>query len=1191
MKTLPRFLSLLATLVSATSLFGAETLPQPGRPLSTPVDLSKTPEGLSASDWSGIRGAYERNRHAIVANPDGTHQARNPGQAWLTRFDARGFTVTPDDDGWSWGLELSGYGEPTEVRLDGEKVSFIREDGLTEWFVNDTRGLEQGWTLAKRPERADATEPLRLHLAVRGSLRPQVSDNGASVAFLHETGGAALTYGGLRAWDADGNTVQARFARGEDGSAGLSVVVDDADARYPITVDPIAQQAYLKASNTEASQYGDLFGSSVAVSGDTVVVGAEGESSSATGVNGDQSDNSATYSGAAYVFVRDGAGWSQQAYLKASSPDADDCFGFSVAVSGDTVVVGVNCEDSNATGVNGNPDDNSGYDSGAAYVFVPNGTTWSEQAYLKASNTGSSDLFGWSVAVSGDTVVVGAKYEDSNATGVNGNQADNSASGSGAAYVFVRNGTTWSQQAYLKASNTGVDDWFGYSVAVSGDTVVIGAISEDSNSTGANGNQTNNSASFSGAAYVFVRNGSTWSQQHYLKASNAEAGDSFGAVAVSGDTVVIGSGSEDSNATGVNGNQADNSASNSGAAYVFLRRYSLSISADHGSVQGAGDYETGAIATLTVTASPGYAFIGWSGDATGTINPLSVLMNTDKTITANFAPSTFDTDGDGLLDYLEVFTYGTDPNLQDTDGDGLTDGWEVGLARFTVIAGNFTWAQARGDAHARDGELACFPTESLWNRALQSIGENALMDVNGLWLGATDETTEGIWKWVTAQPVTFTNWATGEPNNLNDSDYAAVAGDLGGEIGKWYDYRGVTTRDGYILETGYSTDPTKADTDGDGINDGAEITAGLNPLVADTDGDGLSDGQEVNLTHTNPKLADSNGNGTSDALEDPDGDCLTNLAEITQHGTNPLLADSDSDGLNDGAEISHAGSSYQLVPGSFTYPQAVADAALKHGRVASFPDVQDYSRMAAKARQTTQGYLWIGLSDAATEGTWLWSNGSAATYSRWLAGEPSGGTSENQVVIMENSTQWADAAGNFLAAGYLFERVGLDPLNVDTDADGLTDGQEINTTHSSPVLDDTDGDGLPDGAEVNIYHSSPLLVDTDADGLNDREEVEVYHSNPSLKDTDGDGFDDLFEVNTGFDPALASSTPDAASSIRTAVEFRFNAANGVSYRIEASTDLNQWEIIEPAIIGQSAVVTRFYSTENTPKRYFRVRRN
>ena len=135
------------------------------------------------------------------------------------------------------------------------------------------------------------------------------------------------------------------------------------------------------------------------------------------------------------------------------------------------------------------------------------------------------------------------------------------------------------------------------------------------------------------------------------------------------------------------------------------------------------------------------------------------------------------------------------------------------------------------------------------------------------------------------------------------------------------------------------------------------------------------------------------------------------------------------------------------------------------------------------------------------------------------------------------------------------------------------------------------GDGLLDGAEVNTHGSSPLLADTDADGINDRVEVEVYGSNPSLKDSDSDGFDDLFEVNTGFDPAVGTSTPDALSTLRTAVEFRFNAANGVSYRIEASTDLNEWNTVETDIIGASAVVTRFYSIENKPKRYFRVRRN
>jgi FG-GAP repeat len=196
----------------------------------------------------------------------------------------------------------------------------------------------------------------------------------------------------------------------------------------------------------------------------------------------------------------------QQAYLKASNTGVGDFFGISVAVSASTVVVGAPYEDSNATGVDGDQADNSAPNAGAAYVFIRSGTTWSQQAYLKASNTERNDWFGWSVAVSASTVVVGATREDSNATGVDGDQADNSATDAGAAYVFVRggSGTTWSQQAYLKASNTEAMDYFGRSVAVSASTVVVGAPGEDSNATGVNGDQADNSAESAGAAYVFV---------------------------------------------------------------------------------------------------------------------------------------------------------------------------------------------------------------------------------------------------------------------------------------------------------------------------------------------------------------------------------------------------------------------------------------------------------------------------------------------------------------------------------------------------------------------------------------------------------------------------------------------------------------------------------------------------------------
>jgi hypothetical protein len=202
-------------------------------------------------------------------------------------------------------------------------------------------------------------------------------------------------------------------------------------------------------------------------------------------------------------------------------------------------------------------------------VFTRTDGVWSQQAYLKASNTEAGDWFGATVALVGDTLVVGARFEDSAATGINGNQADNSAPDSGAAYVFTRTGGIWSQQAYLKASNTGADDRFGHHVALAGDTVLVTAYLEDGSATGINGNQADNSAPDSGAAYVFTRTDGVWSQQAYLKASNTGAGDWFAIPAVDGDTLVVGAIQENSTATGIYGNQADNSVPDSGAVYVF----------------------------------------------------------------------------------------------------------------------------------------------------------------------------------------------------------------------------------------------------------------------------------------------------------------------------------------------------------------------------------------------------------------------------------------------------------------------------------------------------------------------------------------------------------------------------------------------------------------------------------------------
>ena len=455
----------------------------------------------------------------------------------------------------------------SEIEVGGDRLTYLHNPELREWFVNDSRGLEHGFTLEHPPLGEAKGASLQFDLAVRGDLRPDISCGGATLLFVDAHGHTALTYSNLVVRDANGKILPSRFLAQGDG---IRLSVQTRGASYPITVDPVAQQAYLKASNTDAM---DLFSLSLAISGDTAVIAAVDEDSNSRGINGDQTNNSATDAGAVYVFVRNGAIWTQQAYLKASNTDEGDHFGYSVAVDGDTIIVGATSEDSNATGVDGNQNDNSAATAGAVYVFVRNGVTWTQQAYLKASNTNAGDGLGTSVALSGDTMVVTAGSEDSSATGINGDQNDNSAPGSGAAYVFVRNGSSWTQQAYLKASNTDTGDLFGLGVAVSGDTVVIGSLFEASSATGVDGNQGDNSSTGAGAAYIFFRNGTTWSQQAYLKASNTDAGDSFGgsSVAVSGDTVAVGAYLEDSSATGINGDQVNNSSPESGSTYVFVR--------------------------------------------------------------------------------------------------------------------------------------------------------------------------------------------------------------------------------------------------------------------------------------------------------------------------------------------------------------------------------------------------------------------------------------------------------------------------------------------------------------------------------------------------------------------------------------------------------------------------------------------
>ncbi len=351
-----------------------------------------------------------------------------------------------------------------------------------------------------------------------------------------------------------------------------------------------SQHAYLKASNADT---GDGFGSSVALHADglRLAVGAPGESSGASGVDGDETDNSVAAAGAVYVFERDDDGsWSQQAYIKASSPDTNDRFGGTLRLSGDgnTLAVAAASEDSAATGIGGNELDETATGAGAVYVFGwddPGG--WSQRAYVKAIDTDPFDRFGASLALDADgtTLAIGAHRDDSAAVGVNGDAFDDSALDSGAVFVYSRDpaGDGWQLEAYVKAPNTEAGDEF-HSVALSGDgnTLAVGAELEDSAATGVDGAQGDNSAANAGAVYLYGRSGFIWSFQTYLKASNADAADQFGAgvtlsagagvtVSADGNTIAVGASQEAGGSAGIEGDQADDNAVDAGAVYVFRR--------------------------------------------------------------------------------------------------------------------------------------------------------------------------------------------------------------------------------------------------------------------------------------------------------------------------------------------------------------------------------------------------------------------------------------------------------------------------------------------------------------------------------------------------------------------------------------------------------------------------------------------
>ena len=398
------------------------------------------------------------------------------------------------------------------------------------------------------------------------------------------------------------------------------------------------QEAYIKASNSDGgsagggfSPSGDEFGNSIDLDENTLVVGAPIEDSIAIGINGDQVNNDAPVSGAVYVFVRDELEWTQQAYIKASNTSAYDLFGRTVAIHGDTIVVGATREDSDGLGVYAEQND-AGFDTGAAYIFERTGSNWVETAFIKPEEFIQNGYFGEAVEIYEDTVIVAGKIRDPNFFNTtyaalfvydkqNGqwqlsnilntevlfeyfpfNQEKNislyentlavgavaaddgyqlitpNTQGAdfgyrGVVYLIEREGNNWINKYSVTASNRDEDDYFGASVALHNNTLVVGAPYERSRSRQNGIGQQDNTGSFNGAAYVFSKENGEWQQKAYFKGSNTEEEDFFGTgTAVFGDRIAISATGDDSLEAIIENPDKDNPFCNASAVYLFEAR-------------------------------------------------------------------------------------------------------------------------------------------------------------------------------------------------------------------------------------------------------------------------------------------------------------------------------------------------------------------------------------------------------------------------------------------------------------------------------------------------------------------------------------------------------------------------------------------------------------------------------------------
>jgi hypothetical protein len=658
-------------------------------------------------------------------------EASSRGGSMTTRFTGDRIEVFDSNARSSapFGLQLESTGrtgaqEPVREATvsidsiaDGDSIVEYCREGYVEWYINDARGLEQGFTFDVRPA---GDGPLELRLAVLGGYEGHAVDERSM--HLTSPNGPAVDYSGLVAWDAKGNDLQAELSF-QRTSGELVIQVDDEGATYPVTIDPIVTFADFVLRGSDSSN-GDLFGKAIAVSSDLALVGAPendaagqnagsayvfrrsgttwteeailtspdaadfelfgagvairsslfGSDWAVVGAPGDI-DNTDT-SGKAYVFTYDGTSWTSQQTLMGSDAARDDLFGASVAVTGPTT----GGSQLILVGAPGN--DDAGSRSGSAYVYAPNtferGTAWFEEQILTATDAGPLDMFGTSVGIWGDRCVIGSPGDDIACTDPIPQNCD-----SGSAYVYTRfddsavGGFSWGDEFKLLAGEPANEDQFGTSVAICNRKVLVGAPFDDDRGLDA------------GTAYTFVRSGNEWLQEGQILPPNLVAGDHMGhSVCLFGNIGVAGAPGTD--------NACPLGFCDSGSAFVFVGESGYSLGDPGDSYNGLA-YDPGTDTLYASDTTDLYSIdtatglstnVGSFVNATG-IEGLAFDRNTGTLYgmdTATLALYTINT-SNGLATFVgagSVFIFGIafDPNSNTLYGTGAPQ------RLFTINTGN-----------------------------------------------------------------------------------------------------------------------------------------------------------------------------------------------------------------------------------------------------------------------------------------------------------------------------------------------------------------------------------------------------------------------------------------------------------------------------------------------------------------------